>query len=286
MNTDTHVDYFLFFCFCLHLPRQIPHALPVRTFGCFPAKREAIDRRFTFAAFSFIVHGKGTYCEDGQAYAVQGPCMLRQWPGRQYRYGPRTEWEEFFVTYDPACLPQLDMPAWTAEAAPVIPLNDHVLLRHAVHKILILKDGLELVGQVDQVDQFFEALLLDAILSRRQPASAIREDRLQAARTWIEVHSTEPIQLEAVALAHGMAPRTFRRLWVERFGITPGHFLTGVRIRHACAMLANSHLPVAEIARQTGFNDPYYFSRRFHETTGIPPLAFRANTQAKPPPHA
>ena len=47
------------------------------------------------------------------------------------------------------------------------------------------------------------------------------------------------------------------------------------RIEKACAMLQESDYPVYLIAQHTGFSDKAYFSRKFHEHIGMPPLAYR-----------
>ena len=267
------------FHFCRHLPRQMPHALPVRTFGFHTAKSEWIVKRFEMVAYSFVIHGRGVYREGESEWQIEGPCVLRQWPGRSYQYGPHTHWEEFYVTYDAGCQHQLDMAGWSASAPPVIRLGSPDTLRQAFQRMLGLSDGLSMPGQADRIDQLFEALLLDVVLEHRQPSQLGREERIQAARLWIDGHCTDPLRFDDVAHRHGMAPRTFRRLWVAHFGITPGNYLASVRIRHSCALLANTDLPIAEVAAQSGFPDPLYFSRRFSQETGESPRRFRLKTR-------
>jgi AraC-like DNA-binding protein len=257
------------------LPRLVPHALPVRAFGFQTAKSDWIDKRFEVIAYSFVIHGRGSYREESNEWPVEGPCVLRQRPGRHYRYGPRTHWEEFYVTYEADCQSRLDMTEWQMTAPPVIRLGDPSSLRQAFQRLQGLCDGLGVAGRIDRVDQLFEALLLDVILEHRQPGQTGREERIQAARVWIDQHSIEAIRFEEVARRHGMSPRTFRRLWMARFGVTPGDYLAGVRVRHACALLAHTELPIAEVAAQSGFTDPFYFSRHFSRETGLSPRHFR-----------
>ncbi len=267
------------FHFTGHLPRLLPHALPVRAFGFQAAKSDWIDKRFEVIAYSFVIHGRGSYREEAGEWPVEGPCVLRQWPGRHYRYGPRTHWEEFYVTYEADRQPRLDMGEWPVSAQPVIRLGSPTVLRQAFQRLQGLCDGLGVAGRIDRIDQLFEALLLDVIMEHRQPGQSGREERIQAARVWIDQHSVEAIRFEEMARRHGMAPRTFRRLWLERFGVTPGDYLAGVRVRHACSLLAHTDLPIAEVAAQSGFSDPFYFSRRFSRETGLSPRQFRAKAR-------
>jgi AraC-like DNA-binding protein len=49
----------------------------------------------------------------------------------------------------------------------------------------------------------------------------------------------------------------------------------GTRLNEAKALLADSGLTIAAIARQVGYGDPAYFSRLFSARVGLSPRAFR-----------
>ena len=40
-------------------------------------------------------------------------------------------------------------------------------------------------------------------------------------------------------------------------------------------LLCNPRLTVAEVAYQSGFQDPGYFTKKFRQQTGITPIAYR-----------
>ena len=65
----------------------------------------------------------------------------------------------------------------------------------------------------------------------------------------------------------------------ELFGQVSGYsihrFLNKVRIRHAERLLADSNLPVANIAKEAGFATAQHFSRVFKDLNGQTPIAFR-----------
>lgn len=66
-----------------------------------------------------------------------------------------------------------------------------------------------------------------------------------------------------------------RRLFVKETGNTPSEYLTNKRISYAKllieTMLENGGMSMKEIALQSGFDDPYYFSRVFKKITGKSP---------------
>ncbi|MBI4978439.1 MAG: helix-turn-helix domain-containing protein [Spirochaetes bacterium] len=63
--------------------------------------------------------------------------------------------------------------------------------------------------------------------------------------------------------------------FTKAVGITPMQYLIDLRIRESRMLLERPEITVREVALQTGFRDPYYFSRIFSKKTGMSPLAFR-----------
>lgn len=63
-----------------------------------------------------------------------------------------------------------------------------------------------------------------------------------------------------------------RRLFKDALGQTPHDYLMQLRMESAKRLLGRAEgLTVAEVAFQSGFYDPLYFSRAFHRYTGISP---------------
>ena len=58
-------------------------------------------------------------------------------------------------------------------------------------------------------------------------------------------------------------------------GISGNTYIRKIRIQKAKELLTQSLLSISEIAFQTGFNDPSYFSKVFREETGENPADWR-----------
>jgi hypothetical protein len=56
---------------------------------------------------SFILSGVGEYRAGSRTWTVKAPCVITQWPGQHFEYGPRPVWEEFFIMYEKNVLPRL-----------------------------------------------------------------------------------------------------------------------------------------------------------------------------------
>ena len=76
--------------------------------------------------------------------------------------------------------------------------------------------------------------------------------------------------------------RTFRRVT----GVTPGRFLSAVRIDEAKHLLSSTRRSVAEISVQVGYGSLGTFTRRFTECVGLSPTAYRRVAQGEPIPDA
>ncbi|MCV2881142.1 AraC family transcriptional regulator [Actibacterium sp. XHP0104] len=73
----------------------------------------------------------------------------------------------------------------------------------------------------------------------------------------------------------GVTSTHLTRVCKETCGKTASDFLADRKIAEARRMLADTGLPVKQIAQGLGFNSPAYFTRTFHGRTGKTPLDFR-----------
>ena len=90
-----------------------------------------------------------------------------------------------------------------------------------------------------------------------------------------------PISLAAVAQAASLSPGHFSRIFRASTGQSLAGYLTSVRIRWACELLASSpHARISEIAMDCGFESIPHFNRQFRKLTGMAPGRFRAGLQA------
>lgn len=68
------------------------------------------------------------------------------------------------------------------------------------------------------------------------------------------------------------------KLFREALDTTPGEYLLRCRISAAKDLLANTSLPLSEVASRCGFNSQSYFSDCFKKSAGISPREFRRNS--------
>jgi transcriptional regulator GlxA family with amidase domain len=86
---------------------------------------------------------------------------------------------------------------------------------------------------------------------------------------------SEPLRLEDFARQAGLSVSHFSEQFREQTGHSPMLHFTHLKIRQACRLLDLTDKPVKAIAVETGYRDPYYFSRVFKKTMGKSPEQYR-----------
>ena len=99
---------------------------------------------------------------------------------------------------------------------------------------------------------------------------------LQPALRYLEDSLGDP-ELSNSLLAEkcGISEVYFRKLFREQFGTSPRQYILELRLQKARQLLAESRLPVQNIAELCGFTNPYHFSRAFRQATNRTPTEYR-----------
>lgn len=103
-----------------------------------------------------------------------------------------------------------------------------------------------------------------------------RLTQLEAAVDFMHRNLNEPLRLADFSAAAGLSPSHFSELFRKQTGQSPMSYFIQLKMRHACRLLDLSDRPVKVVAIETGYSDPYYFSRVFKKSMGISPEKYRA----------
>lgn len=101
------------------------------------------------------------------------------------------------------------------------------------------------------------------------------EHLVRHAVTTIRQRYSEPLSLDALAQSAMVSKYHFLRVFSRVTGVTPGRFLTAVRIQEAKRLLLSTSLNVADISVRVGYSSTGSFTRRFTELVGFPPTQYR-----------
>lgn len=232
---------------------------------------------FACVLIEFVVEGKGKLRADGTINDL--------FPGVIFAYQmntPHDLWAEptdpmtkYFAAYvqsaKHASRPSLGIPPgtirWTHDLITVRMLFDE-----------LIREG-QLSGKLNHeiTARYLELILLKgrAAVNPNHGQVAGGAEAYRRALNWIENNYARIVTLDDLGMNIGLEPNYICRLF-RRFGQeTPNQCITRHKVNRAAELLLTKSLSVAEIAREVGYDDPYYFSRVFKKRFGYSPRDFR-----------
>lgn len=101
------------------------------------------------------------------------------------------------------------------------------------------------------------------------------EHLVRHAVTIIRERFWEPLTLDDLARSVMVSKYHFLRVFTRVTGVTPGRFLTAVRLQEAKRLLLSTSLNVADVSARVGYSSTGSFTRRFTESVGLSPTQYR-----------
>jgi two-component system response regulator YesN len=138
------------------------------------------------------------------------------------------------------------------------------------------------VHTVEQIRDGIRRVLENALDYRDNQVTRERAKVIHQARDYIDQHFTDAeLSLHAVAAKANLSSSHFSVVFSHETGETFRDYLTRKRIERAKELLRTTSIKCAEVAYQSGYNDPHYFSFIFRKISGLSPQQFRAQSRAR-----
>jgi ligand-binding sensor protein/AraC-like DNA-binding protein len=104
--------------------------------------------------------------------------------------------------------------------------------------------------------------------------SGINND-IERAITFINNNLQGDLSLNNVSYFVDLSPYHFSRKFKSYVGYGFSCYVNKQRISEAKSLLSSTELTVESVSKQSGFNNPSYFIKKFGESCGVPPAEFR-----------
>jgi len=99
--------------------------------------------------------------------------------------------------------------------------------------------------------------------------------RLRRVRDYISTNLDDDITLTDLAQVACLSTFHFARTFTHAFGISPGRYVSRIRLEKAMSEIIEGKLPLVQIALNARFSSQASFTRAFRRATGVSPGAYR-----------
>ncbi|HYE07544.1 MAG TPA: AraC family transcriptional regulator [Planctomycetota bacterium] len=221
-----------------------------------------------------ISRGAGTFeSDDGQPRAIAPGAVFLLFPGAWHRYrpDPAQGWDEWWIGFDGEQARRIMRAPFFSAERPLIAAGAHDdLTEHFTAILAILRDDRP---HMQRLLAGLTGMLLASLQARVAAGGVDRHGTraVQQAKRLIAEAVARPVDGHVLADAIGVGYHWLRRAFRQQTGLSLHDYHTQLRIHAAMQRLEQGDASVADIARQLGFDDPYYFSRVFRRQAGLSP---------------
>ncbi len=229
---------------------------------------------------------------EGMANLYPGVCVWCK-PGLSYEttWDPDNPIGNYFVLFDLADRHGRPVTGSDIHIPDALLPRDPALVQSMMRRIvaLVLHDNwaqqmLELPGTgplQEHVGLLLKALLSDLVFAGEAlprgltSADLATRQRLLNLAAEVRERPQLPPSVAVLAVGQDCCLDHFARQFRQAVGQSPKRFLLETRVRRACDLLTQTHLPLKDIAAQCGYGYVSHFSAQFKRLTGVTPDAYR-----------
>lgn len=256
------------------------HDLYIRSCGNFvlvPPDRERIRNDVEFAEIFWPVSGECAFIRNGKTHILRPGQIFYYPPGSRQDYRPLTTFHYCWMTVagkDAGSFISLLKIQPGVNKAGSCPqelfgaLGQDCIYHSVKHRISALTIAFRILLQI--AFHYRDR-------SKHAPSS------MELAKNLIEDHFDDPdLCVSSLATVLHMHRVSLSRAFSKTFSMTVTDYITFVRLQNAMQKLAQTELPVREIAEFCGFSSANYFSKVFVAQMGISPLKYRMQVRTAP----
>ncbi len=263
--------------------------LHICSIGYYPRAKDHYTYRKKGLAENFLfycVDGRGWYQIEEHRYEVGPNEFFILPPNKEHAYGssPEYPWSIYWIHFGGESLPQLNkMQAIQSHFKPYYIKNsgDIIPLFSKIYKTLELGYSIDNLLFANMcLSQFLTLFVYNS--RHYEAAPSEKTDCVDSAILYMQEHINDNISLKELSKLYNYSVSRFSNLFKQKTGYAPIDYFVQLKMQKACQQLNFTNRSVKDIAFSMGFDDPYYFSKRFRTVIGMSPKKYRSmnNEQA------
>jgi len=251
------------------------------------------DQHKWFSVF-IVNHLEGYLLVDDEDFRIQSPAILFITPGQILSLSMVSSWSGYVVSFNSEfyCIEYHDS---EISCKGLLFVNNYRMVsirldeqQSVVFNNIVFEIAREFESKDEMQDEMLKNLLKNILIRSnrlfKQQCSIgdIDETNFEFVRklsSLIEVHFLKHKQVEEYAEMMGLSASSLTKK-LQKAGIdSPSQIIRERVITEAKRLLMYSDKSIKEVAHFLGYDDQYYFSRFFSNSTGIAPRSYRKNYQ-------
>jgi len=239
-------------------------------------RRKGLSENFIF----YCVDGHGWYKIGDQRYEI-GPNEFFILPlGVEHAYGSDAAhpWSIYWIHFGGDALSELNkVHAVQKHFKPAIIKNSDEILTifNRIYKTLQLGYSVDNLLFANMCLTHFLTLFVYNI-KHYDVTDTDKLDCVDNAILYMRERINENISLGVLSKHYNYSVSRFSNLFKQKTGYAPIDYFLQMKMQKACQQLDFSNQSIKEIAFGMGFDDPYYFSKRFRTIIGLSPKKYRS----------
>lgn len=233
-----------------------------------------------------ILRGRGTLLLDQTEYNIQAgqAFFIPKGITADYFADAYDPWEYVWIGYDGSIVALFDRETGFSLDHPVQQVHvkskvfEDMFNEILPFTTLSISDELYRTGWLYRMLSLFTNAGPPSLLKSTDASDKQSPERIiRTAENYIR-RNYNSITVSELAASLQVARSHLFKVFKKHFGISPQQYIMEMRFKHALTLLADSRLPVKQIALDSGFGDSQNFSKQFKKHIGVSPHIYR-NTQ-------
>lgn len=245
--------------------------------GHYTYRKKGLPENFLF----YCVDGYGWYKVGDKKFDV-GPNQFFILPQHvEHAYGSTDDnpWSIYWVHFGGEQLPHFNgLQAVQKHVKPLFVKNNGEILSlfNKIYKALELgysTDNLIFANMC--LPNYLSQFIYNSKHTTVSPADKEKMDCVDSAILYMQEHINENISLQELSNHYNYSASRFSSLFKQKTGYAPIDYFIQMKMQKASQQLDFTSSSVKDIALSMGFDDPYYFSKRFRKIIGLSPKQYR-----------